>query len=162
LIRHAGLIAKFEPVGWRGVLVEGESGSGKSDLMLRTLSQGWSLVADDRVLIWRDGDRLFGRAPEPLDGLIEVRGLGVLAAPRRAFAEIILAVLCVGSGEVERWPEPQPLRLFDLALPLARLAALEASAPAKFARALSHIGLPHQQAYQAARAGQGAPARGVP
>jgi serine kinase of HPr protein (carbohydrate metabolism regulator) len=157
-----GLIARFEDRAWRGVLIEGESGSGKSDLMLRTLGAGWSLVADDRVLIWTDSGRLYGRAPEPLDGLIEVRGLGVLASPRRAFAEIVLAVLCVASGEVERCPEDAPLSLFGVALPQARLAALESSAPVRLGRALHHIGLPHQQAYQAARAGQGAPARGVP
>jgi serine kinase of HPr protein (carbohydrate metabolism regulator) len=162
VIRHAGLIARFESGAWRGVLIEGPSGAGKSDLMLRALGDGWSLAADDRVLIWADGGRLFGRAPDPLDGLIEARGLGVLTAPRRAFAEIVLAVVCASTGEVERWPDEAPLRLFDIALPQVRLAALEASAPAKLGRALSHIGLPHQQAYQAARGGQGAPARGVP
>ncbi|HKT53586.1 MAG TPA: HPr kinase/phosphorylase [Caulobacteraceae bacterium] len=162
MIRHAGLIARFERGGWRGALIEGPSGSGKSDLMLRALGEGWRLVADDRVLVWADDGRIYGRAPAPLAGLIEARGLGVLPAPGRAFAEITLAVVCAPSGEVERWPEAARLRLLDLALPQVRIVALEPSAPAKLGRALSHVGLLGQQAYQAARGGQGASARGVP
>ena len=77
MILHAGLIAARIAGFWRGVLIEGPSGSGKSDLALRALSQGFRLVADDRVVVWASGGRLFGRAPEILNGLIELRGLGV-------------------------------------------------------------------------------------
>ena len=64
MIRHAGLIARFEPPVWRGVLIDGPSGSGKSDLALRALDGGWMLVADDRVLVWACEGRLYGRAPD--------------------------------------------------------------------------------------------------
>jgi serine kinase of HPr protein (carbohydrate metabolism regulator) len=162
VIRHAGLIARFEGGGWRGVLIEGPSGSGKSDLMLRALADGWRLVADDRTLVWAEAGRPFGRAPETIAGLVEVRGLGVLPAARRAFAEIVLVARCVASGEVERLPEPAMVELQGATAPQVLIAPFEASATVKLACALRHIGLGRQQAYQAARAGQvcGAP-RGV-
>ena len=66
MILHAGLIALRLDGLWRGILVLGEAGAGKSDLMLRTLGLGFRLVADDRVVVWRSGEALYGRAPERL------------------------------------------------------------------------------------------------
>ena len=137
MIRHAGLIARFQAGGWRGVLIEGPSGAGKSDLALRMLDQGWTLIADDRTLVWISGGRLWGRAPDVLAGLIEARGLGVVAAPQRAFAPIALAAQCVESEAIERMPEPAALAILGLPVPLIAIAASEPSAPAKLGRALS-------------------------
>ena len=137
MIRHAGLIARFERGAWRGVLIEGPSGAGKSDLALRALDQGWSLVADDRTLVWACDGRLYGRAPDSLAGLIEVRGHGVIAVPRRPFATIALVARCLQRDAIERTPETDALAVLDLSLPLVALAATEASAPAKLGRALS-------------------------
>jgi serine kinase of HPr protein (carbohydrate metabolism regulator) len=137
MIRHAGLIARFDGGSWRGVLIEGPSGAGKSDLALRALDQGWSLIADDRTLVWASGGRLYGRAPDTLAGLIEARGLGVLSLAPRAFAMIALAVRCVDGDSVERMPDPEALTILDVSVPLVSIAATEASAPAKLGRALS-------------------------
>ena len=52
MILHAGLLAIYLNGAWRGVLIEGASGAGKSDLAIRLLEQGFRLVADDRVLVW--------------------------------------------------------------------------------------------------------------
>ena len=43
---HATTVACVTPQGWRGVLIQGPSGVGKSDLALRLIGQGWRLVAD--------------------------------------------------------------------------------------------------------------------
>jgi serine kinase of HPr protein (carbohydrate metabolism regulator) len=139
MILHAGLIARPQGGRWRGVLILGASGSGKSDLALRLIDGGFRLVADDRVLLWTSGGRLFGRAPDTLYGLIEARGLDVLSAPARAFTAIDLAVECV-AGPVERLPEPASTRQLGHDLPLLRLVATEASAPAKIGRALLALG----------------------
>jgi serine kinase of HPr protein (carbohydrate metabolism regulator) len=64
MIRHAGLIARRSEGQWRGVLIEGGSGSGKSDLALRALDHGYRLVAEDRVLDSTDDGLLIGRAPQ--------------------------------------------------------------------------------------------------
>jgi serine kinase of HPr protein (carbohydrate metabolism regulator) len=108
---------------------------------LRALDAGWSLVADDRTLLWTSAGRLYGRAPDALSGLIEARGLGVLPAPGRVYAEISLVVRCVASGSVERAHEDETQTILGVELPLVRLAALEASAPAKLSRALTHLGV---------------------
>lgn len=163
MIRHAGLIARRQAGLWRGVLIEGVSGCGKSDLMLRALDAGWSLVADDRVMLWTSGGRLFGRAPPALAGLMEIRGLGVTPVAALSFAEIALCALCVQTAQVERAPESEANMLFGLAIPLIRVVALEASGPAKLAHALTHVGLPAQPSYQARGAGKDQPdAGGVP
>jgi serine kinase of HPr protein (carbohydrate metabolism regulator) len=101
------------------------------------LDDGWRLVADDRVMAWASGGRLFGRAPETLSGLIEARGLGVLPAPPLAFAPIVLAADLVGSpGAVERTPEPAQVEIEGVTLRLIRLFPQESSAVAKLGLAL--------------------------
>jgi hypothetical protein len=136
LIVHGGLIALLHREYWRGVLIEGPSGAGKSDLALRALDAGFRLVADDRVKLWVSGGRLFGRAPGALAGRIEVRGLQVVAEACLPFAEIALTVRC---GTPERIPAPQSARRLGVSGPLIVLDPLEASAPAKLRRALSHF-----------------------
>lgn len=111
---------------------------GKSDLTLRVLQAGWRLAADDRVLVWTSGGRLFGRAPRTLHGLVEARGLGVVAGATIAYAEIVLAVSCEGAdAELERVPAIERRELFGLAVPLIRLRAREASAVGKLELALA-------------------------
>lgn len=147
MILHAGLIAMWSPAGWRGVLIEGPSGSGKSDLALRALDQGFRLVADDRVVIWKSGGALYGRAPDTLAGRMEVRGLDVVAEPALAFCRIALAVR---PGVAERIPAPTRVEHLGLSVPLVILSLLEPSAPDKLARALQHLGGGAEGAYQGA------------
>ncbi|WP_332773085.1 HPr kinase/phosphorylase [Phenylobacterium sp.] len=149
MIVHAGLVAAFFPGGWRGVLILGESGAGKSDLALRCLDQGFRLVADDRTLVWACEGALYGRAPDSLAGLMEVRGLGVLPEPTLGYCRIDLAVRC---GPVERMPEPAAENYVGLSIPALSLAPLESSAPAKLRRALQHLGAGPEGAYQDALA----------
>lgn len=62
-----------------GVLITGESGTGKSELALELISRGHRLVADDApefTLI--APDVIDGSCPELLRDLLEVRGLGIL------------------------------------------------------------------------------------
>ena len=140
-IVHAGLIALYDGGAWKGVLIEGPSGSGKSDLALRCLTMGFRLVADDRVSLWACDGRLWGCAPPVLEGLIEARGLGILPAPNRPFAEIRVMVECLaGDAAPERLPDPAFRTLLGVRRPLARMRPLEASAPEKLIRTLSLLG----------------------
>lgn len=76
-----------------GVLIIGPSGSGKSDLALRLMALGATLVADDQTLLRRDGDRILAEAPGRLRGIIEARGVGLLRAPAATEpVELALAV----------------------------------------------------------------------
>jgi serine kinase of HPr protein (carbohydrate metabolism regulator) len=142
VIAHAGLIAARLGGFWRGVLIEGPAGDGKSDLALRALDHGFSLVADDRVSLWLSDGRLFGRAPDTLFGLLEVRGLQVVRVPALPLAEVALIARC---GAPERIPEAQPIELLGVSVPLIVLDPREASAPAKLSRALDHFDAAHKR-----------------
>jgi serine kinase of HPr protein (carbohydrate metabolism regulator) len=142
MIVHAGLLALYEGGTWRGALIEGPSGSGKSDLALRALDLGFHLVSDDRTLVWACQGRLYGACPAPIAGLIEARGLGVLShRGARRLAPIDLVVSCEAPGAaIERLPEPRTRTLLGIGAPVLRVHALEASAPAKLRWALSQLG----------------------
>ncbi len=141
MIVHAGLIALRLGGGWRGVLIQGPSGSGKSDLALRAIGQGFHLVADDRTVLFLAAGRLFGRAPGPLHGLIEVRGLGVIQMAVLNLAPIVLSVQCKTTPDaVERHPESMFIDLLGAAVPVMDIWSFENSAPAKISRAIEHLG----------------------
>jgi serine kinase of HPr protein (carbohydrate metabolism regulator) len=114
-----------------GILLRGAPGSGKSDLALRLIDAGARLVADDRTLLRRDGDRLIAAAPESIAGRLEVRGVGILTMPSVTQAVLRLVVDLVAPDAVERLPEPRSVRLLGVDLPLLSLAPFEASAAAK-------------------------------
>jgi serine kinase of HPr protein (carbohydrate metabolism regulator) len=142
MIRHAGLIAARVTGRWRGALIEGDSGSGKSDLALRALDHGLRLVADDRTRVFVSGGRLFGVASRSLAGLIEVRGIGVVALAHLPTVEIVLRVRCVAApAEVERMPSVLPEPMLGMEVPTVDLWPLEPSAPLKLILAMRHLGV---------------------
>jgi HPr kinase/phosphorylase len=132
LLVHATTVA----IGGRAVLLRGTSGSGKSDLALRLIDAGARLV-DDQSELWRDGDADLVRAPEPIAGMIEVRGVGIMRVKPLSVAPLALIVDLVALQHVERLPEPSSETIFGLAIPLVALAPFEASAPIKLRLALA-------------------------
>ena len=133
---HATAVAR----NGRAVLLLGPSGSGKSDLALRLLDHGFSLVSDDRTLVRLDGERLIATAPDSIRGKIEVRGIGIVTFPCVDDAAVALAVEL--TQQVERFPMDSRERVFlDIAVPLIAIDPLAASAAAKVALALDHLGL---------------------
>lgn len=142
MILHAGLIARRVGGLWRGVLIEGPSGAGKSDLALRALDQGFRLVADDRVLVWTSEGRLYGRAPDTLRGLIEVRGVDVVALEPVALCEIGLVARL---EPPERIPDPATIAILGIDIPLLAVKPFEASAPAKLGRAMQAFDAAHKR-----------------
>jgi serine kinase of HPr protein (carbohydrate metabolism regulator) len=142
VIIHAGLVARRIGGLWRGILIEGPSGAGKSDLALRCLDHGFRLVADDRVLLWAADGRLWGRAPDALSGLIEVRGVDVLRVEPVGFCEVaVLARL----KSPERIPEDTTETILGVAVPLLAADPFEVSAPAKLGRALTAFDAAHKR-----------------
>jgi serine kinase of HPr protein (carbohydrate metabolism regulator) len=133
VIVHAGLIARRMEGLWRGLLIEGPSGAGKSDLALRALDHGFRLVADDRVLLWAADGRLWGRAPDAIAGLIEVRGVDVLPVTPVGYCEIALKVRL---GAPERLPDPATETILGVTVQLLAADPFELSAPAKLSRAM--------------------------
>jgi HPr kinase/phosphorylase len=131
----------------RAALILGPSGAGKSDLALRCILQGaWidgrhraaMLVADDQVIVERQGPYLVAHPPEAIAGHIEVRGIGIVAMAHASPATIALAVELVDAPRVERLPDPAPSwPLLGVEVPLIRVAPFEASAHLKVLLALA-------------------------
>lgn len=118
-------------------MLRGPSGAGKSDLALRLIHQGAVLVADDQVMLSQRDGSLYASPPDRLAGLIEVRGTGIVQFPFQAESRVTLVAELVDPAAVERMPEREEIILEDIALPLFRLAAFEASAPDKLRLALA-------------------------
>ena len=125
---HASCAARADAQGGDALLLLGPPGSGKSDLLLRLLRHGFTLVADDQIIIENE----LARAPESLAGLLEVRGLGLFRLPYLPSARLRL-VITLGQ-ETERLPMP---RLHaTLGLPEITLDPAHVSAPERAALAL--------------------------
>lgn len=61
-----------------GVLMQGESGIGKSECALDLISRGHRLISDDSIIINKINDKLIGSSPELTREHLEIRGLGII------------------------------------------------------------------------------------
>lgn len=114
-----------------GVLLLGASGRGKSDLALRLMDGGAELVADDQVAVTQEGHDVVARPAPKLEGLLEVRGVGIMTLPYVAQVGLKLAVMLVAREEVERMPDEQFFGCAGEQLPLLSLHAFDASTEVK-------------------------------
>jgi serine kinase of HPr protein (carbohydrate metabolism regulator) len=133
---HASSVAS----NGRAVLITGASGSGKSDLALRLLDRGFTLVSDDQTIVKKDGDRLLASAPPTIAGKLEIRGIGIVEMDRTDNVPVALIVEL--TSEIQRLPDDSRERpILGIKLPLITIDAMTASAPSKVALALDRMGL---------------------
>jgi serine kinase of HPr protein (carbohydrate metabolism regulator) len=124
----------------RAVLITGASGAGKSDLALRLLDRGFTLVSDDQTIVKREGQRLLASAPPNIAGKLEVRGIGIVEVDTADAVPVALIVEL--TRDIERMPEDRRERpILGVGLPLISIDAMAASAPFKVALALARMGL---------------------
>jgi HPr kinase/phosphorylase len=133
-------------VAWRGqgILILGPTGSGKSDLTLRLIDSGATLIADDVVEMKREGGLLLlsfpPEGPAELKGKMEVKGLGIMSVPvAPAGVELALVVQSTSPDRVELIPESLQSEWLGLAVTTLRIPLLEPSAPAKVRLALAKL-----------------------
>ena len=75
ITRHGVLVEIYG----EGILINGDSGIGKSETAIELVKRGHRLIADDAVEIKKVSSReLMGAAPEVLRHYIEIRGIGVI------------------------------------------------------------------------------------
>jgi serine kinase of HPr protein (carbohydrate metabolism regulator) len=133
---HASTVAK----DGRAVLISGPSGSGKSDLALRLLDRGFSLVSDDQTHVRREGDRLIASPPATIAGKLEIRGIGIVEMDN--LTDIPVALLVELISDIQRMPDDSRERpILRVPLPLIGIDAMAASAASKVAVALDRMGL---------------------
>jgi serine kinase of HPr protein (carbohydrate metabolism regulator) len=133
---HASTVAS----DGRAVLIAGPSGSGKSDLTLRLLDRGFTLVSDDQTIVRRDGDRLVASAPPTIKGKLEIRGIGIVEMAN--VDDVPVALFVELTSEIMRLPDDRRERpVLGVNLPLVSVDALTASAASKVALALDRLGL---------------------
>ncbi len=147
LLMHATCVA----LGDKAVLLQGPSGSGKSDLALRLIctpppsilsgNLKALLVSDDQTLLFIEEGRLMARPPQAIAGKIELRGIGIFDMAFLPQAEVKLIARLVHLDEVPRLP-PSPLpgdTILGVNLPVLALAPFELSAPLKLWLALHRM-----------------------
>lgn len=111
ILYHASAVA----LDGHGVLITGESGSGKSSLSLQLMSFGAQLIADDQTkLSLRDGE-VWAEAPPSIAGLIEARGIGILHAVNTQAA--IALVIDLDQYEVARLPQNHSITILGQRFP---------------------------------------------
>lgn len=133
---HASTVA----MDGRAVLISGPSGSGKSDLTLRLLDRGFSLVSDDQTIVRRDGDCLIASPPPNIAGKLEIRGIGIVEMEH--VGDMPVALLVELTSDIQRLPDDNRERpILGVPLPLISVDAMAASAPSKVALALDRMGL---------------------
>lgn len=139
---HASAIA----LAGKAVLVVGPSGSGKSQLALRLIQRGAWLVADDQTILTPEDGEIWASCPPSIAGKLEIRGVGVVAAPHQSEAAIRLVLdldpaarpdlAALRMPEIRRWMPPPglenlrpiPCVPFDAARPDAAEAVVAALA----------------------------------
>lgn len=122
-----------------GVLLIGPPGSGKSDLALRLIDGGATLIADDRVEIERRANGLIASAPRRIAGLLEVRGIGIARLTAAAESAVALALEMSAPEKIERLPPTLTWECLGIELPLIKLDPFAASACAKVRLAVRNV-----------------------
>lgn len=100
----------------RAALIIGPSGAGKSSLAVQLIALGATLVADDRTVLDRQGDRVLLRPPDTIAGLIEARGVGILSPPFESGVPVSL-VVDLSQTETERLPKKRDYELLGIKFP---------------------------------------------
>lgn len=120
----------------QAVILRGPSGSGRSDLALRLIDEGAQLISDEQVELHREGERLLvgipAAMPAELRGVIEARGVGLVAVPHvDRFMPLAWVIDMVGAAEIERMPAAETAEYLGVAAPLLKLDPFAVSATAK-------------------------------
>ena len=115
-----------------GIILIGKSGIGKSEAALELIKRGHRLIADDSIVLYKMYQRLYGRAPQHLKNLLEVRGIGIIDVAKMFgivalsdYKIIDFAVELVSVEEINQYAriqvETQYIEIFGQQIPIIRI-----------------------------------------
>ena len=121
-----------------GVLILGDSGSGKSDLALRLIDSGATLISDDISICRKNSNNIYLYCPPEIKGLLEVREIGIITVP---FVERIKLRLVVNlkSNNNERFTKDNYITILGIKIPIINIEGKNSSAVAKIKVKLNEI-----------------------
>ncbi len=122
-----------------GVLIMGDSGSGKSDLALRLIDNGATLISDDVSICKKKLNDIYLFCPTETKGLLEVRDVGIITVP---FVEEIKLKLVVKLtiSETKRLPDKNNFfKILGIKYPLLKIDGRNSSAAVKIKVKLNEI-----------------------
>ncbi len=103
----------------RGFLIVGDSGAGKTTLATEMMALGAGLVADDWVIIERGrAVGLVMSAPAPIQGLVELRGIGIVRMPAFVDQAPLSCIVDLNREAGGRLPKPEPRGLLGIQCPV--------------------------------------------
>jgi serine kinase of HPr protein (carbohydrate metabolism regulator) len=121
-----------------GVVIFGDPGSGKSDLALRLIDSGATLISDDITVFSKleKNINLFGI--ENTKGLLEVREVGIITVPYVEGIKLKLVVRLTDKV-IERIPKTNQINLLGLKFPKLEINGKNSSSVAKVKVKLNEI-----------------------
>lgn len=127
-----------------GVLIQGDSGIGKSETALELVKRGHRLIADDRVDVYQQDElTLVGEPPKILQHLIEIRGIGIIDVMNLFGASAVRGSMQVQLGVyLEAWaPDKKYDRLgsADTTVEIAEVSVPQIKIPVKTGRNVAII-----------------------
>lgn len=124
----------------KALAIEGPPGSGKSSLALALIDRGAVLIGDDAVRLQVEGGQLIASPPPNIEGLIELRGLGLFEMPLSPPCPLGL-ILSLGLGG-ERLPQDVPKREYlGIEVPCLPFTADTLASPLRAEMALARFGI---------------------
>ncbi|MAH78739.1 MAG: aldolase [Rickettsiales bacterium] len=113
-----------------GVLIIGPSGSGKSDLALRMIDSGATLISDDITTCRKINGSISLFSSEKIFGLIEVRGIGIIKVPYVENIKLKMIVKLTNQM-IDRMPQEKKKKVMGISFPIIEIQPKEVSATAK-------------------------------
>ena len=103
-----------------GILIKGQSGIGKSDLALRLIDSGATLISDDLTICKKIGDYLYLYPHSNTKGLLEVREIGIMTVPYVENIKLTLVVELV-EEKFERIPRIMSCNILGVKFPKIKI-----------------------------------------
>jgi len=121
-----------------GVMITGKSGFGKSDLALRLIDSGATLISDDVTICEKIGDSIFLFPPYETKGLLEVREIGIMTVPYIENIKLSLLVELVET-EIDRLPQKSFTKLLNIKIKKIKIQGKNSSSVAKIKLKINEI-----------------------